>query len=162
MGLQMEAPLKLRHLIAGLLLTTRVATAHPEYRFAEDFTAQELLPQPARAREFVELYVRHEAPFFRAARHPQTALSYDGLNLTPGAGKISKVRDYSAPSKECLDVALLVKGLEGHPLAGLLISPEDPSKAPQIAVGLLEKKLRGYQAWNRKYPGFRGYMPWFT
>ena len=31
----------------------------------------------------------------------------------------------------------------------------------EISVDLLAKKLKGYHMWYKKYPGFRGYMPWF-
>ena len=152
--------MRLTRVLLGLLLLTQSVQARPDYRFAPDFSADDF-SRPTRAREFVEQYIRHEAPFFKAARHPQTSISYDGINLNPQTGQLQSVRHYSAPSKECLDLGLLIKGLEGHPLAALLISPEAPERAPGVAAQMLARKLSGYQAWYAKYPGFRGYMPWF-
>lgn len=132
---------------------------HPDYRFALYFNPQELT-RPERAREFEEQYVRHEAPYFKTARHPEWAIAYDGINLDPVTGKIKSLRAYGAPCKESLDLAILTKAIEGNHLAALLVSPDAPEKAPAIAVDMLTRKLKFYHAWKAKFPGMRGYMVW--
>lgn len=119
------------------------------------------LREPEAAQEFLQRYVRAEAPFFAAARHPESGLTYDGWDLDPSTGEPIKPRQFSAASKECLDLALCVKGLYGDPWISLLISPEEPERAARISSQILARKLASYEAYERAYPGFRGYFTWF-
>ena len=134
----------------------------PPWRFAAKYKAADLQHSPEKVRQFLDELVRYEAPFFAVARHPESGLTYDGWDLDPKTGKPAKVRAFSAASKECLDLALLIKALLGDPLISALVSPEDPKQAKTIAAEILAKKLRSYQDYQTRYPGFAGYMAWFT
>ena len=152
----------------ALILLTLVLTSpawsedRPSWVFAPDYTQQQLLTSPEAARRFVEQYVEAESAFFRAARDPESGLTFDGWDLDPRTGEPVKARRFSAASKECLDLALLVKALKGDPLISRLVSPQDPAEAPTEASRLLALKIDSYQAYAQAYPGFGGYMAWFT
>lgn len=132
----------------------------PPWRFAPEFKPDEL-GTPELARDFLRRYVAAEAPFFAAARHPESGLTYDGWDLDPKTGEPLKPRKFSAASKECLDLALCVKGLYADPWISLVISPQEPEKAPEVAAEILARKLASYQAYEKDFPGFRGYFTWF-
>lgn len=134
----------------------------PKWRFANSYTAEQLLISPEAAQRFTEQLFEQEAAFFAAARHPESGLTYDGWNLDPVTREPLEPRRFSAASKECLDLGLLIKALYGEPLLGKLVSPEAPEKAPQVAAEILARKVRSYQAYRGAYPGFAGYFTWFV
>lgn len=51
--------------------------------------------------------------------------------------------------------------LAGSSSAARFLSPDDPRKAPEIAFTILKLKLRTYLEFNKTYPGFGGFLPWF-
>jgi hypothetical protein len=112
------------------------------------------LDNPARRAQFVHDYVAHEAPFVKLVHQPQSGLVYDGINLSPETGWLKSFRQFSAPSKECLDLGLLCKVLEKDPLALELMTP-------QAARSILAQKIRTYQSFTRRHPGYGGYLPWY-
>lgn len=134
----------------------------PPWRFAPKFSPTELQRSPKKVREFLGNLVDYEAPFFAAARHPESGLTYDGWDLDPITGQPLKVRAFSAASKECLDLALLTKALLSDPLISRLVSPQDPTQAIHAAAEILARKLKSYQDYQTRYPGFAGYLAWFT
>ncbi|MEW6278773.1 MAG: hypothetical protein AB1758_09140 [Candidatus Eremiobacterota bacterium] len=140
--------MKLAGLLLCLALLAAPAVAEP---FTRQTTLERVLADPDR---FLDDYVRHEAPFFRIARHPQSALTCDGWDLDPRTGQPVKPRYWSAPSKECLDVALLVKAVEQDRRALMLVSREE-------AVEILRRKLQSYLDYHRRYPLAGGWMPWY-
>ncbi len=81
--------------------------------------------------------------------------TYDGriFNLTTG-----ELQDagwtFSAPSKESLHIALLAHAVAGNPLAQQIYNET-------AAVSILSNKLAAFLAFNRTFPGFGGYLPWF-
>ncbi|MBI2267687.1 MAG: hypothetical protein HYU64_21395 [Armatimonadetes bacterium] len=131
------------------------------WRFAERYTVAEVFGDPRRGEAFTREYLKWEGAFFALARHPKTGLTYDGLNLDPGTGKAEMPRLFSAPSKECLDLALCVKALTGNRRAALAVSPQDPSRAKTAAVEILEKKVASYERFLKENPGYAGFLPWF-
>lgn len=133
----------------------------PSWRFAWKYKTEDFKSSPAKALQFTEDYLRHEAEFFAKARHPESGLTYDGWNLDPKTGQAQSVRDFSAASKECLDIALCVKALYNDPMISKVVSPDDPSDAPRVAADILAKKIRSYKAYRQEYPGFGGYVTWF-
>lgn len=48
------------------------------------------------------------------------------------------------------------------PEAARFLSPHDPGAAPAIAASIMETKLQTYLKFNETYPGFGGFLPWFT
>ncbi len=133
----------------------------PEWAFAKRYSAKEIVSDPQRAGEFVDEYLKGEAEFFALARDPKSGLTFDGVDLDPKTGEAKSVRAFSAASKECLDLALCVKALYGDPTISKVVSPQDPSKAPEVAAEILGKKIASYQKFAEEYPGFNGYFTWF-
>jgi hypothetical protein len=131
------------------------------YRFAQRYSVDEVMNNPQKAEAFKKDYLYGEAPYFALARHPESGLSFDGINLDIKTGKPLKVRNWSAPSKECLDIGLCIKALEGDPQAAIVVSKDDPSKAPEIAADILGKKMNSYEKFYQENPGYGGFIPWF-
>ncbi len=122
-----------------------------DYRFAERYQPKELLESPERADAFVRDYFEHEKDFFREARDPSSGLTVDGVALDPVSGEMTDVRFWSAPSKECLDMGLLVKALGGREE---LCTGAD-------AARILGQKMDAYERFDRQQPGYGGFLPWF-
>ncbi|MFH0803012.1 MAG: hypothetical protein V2A78_11615 [bacterium] len=135
---------------------------YPPYRFARLYTVQDVFGNPERGESFLRKYLAWEGRFFALARHPKTGLSYDGFDLDRRTGKPEKPRIFSAPSKECLDVAICVKALAGNSRAALVVSPGDPARAKTAAREILERKISGYEKYQKENPGYAGYLPWYV
>jgi hypothetical protein len=133
----------------------------PSWQFAPKYKTSELLQDSAKAAAFQDDYLKHEAEFFAKARHPRSGLTFDGIDLDPKTGEATGVRAFSAASKECLDLGLCVKALYGDPAISKVVSPDDPSKAPEVAAEILGKKIASYNQFIKDYPGFAGYFTWF-
>ncbi len=159
----MRTCLKIAVLLAiTALLSPGHAEDKPRWRFATDYTAEQILTSPQEARRFLEQYLDAEAVFFAAARDPQSGLTFDGWDLDPRTGEPRQARRFSAASKECLDLALLIKALRGDPLIAQVVCRQDPAGARTEAARLLAQKIRSYHAYRDAYPGFAGYLGWFT
>lgn len=65
-------------------------------------------------------------------------------------------------SIQALQIMVYAHAIQGSPLAARFLSPQNPSQAPAIALELMTKKLAIYQKFNATYPGFGGFLPWFT
>lgn len=138
-------------LLLLLFLPVLAETEPPDWRWAPRWTLERVLARPE---AFLDDFVRGERPFFRATRHPQSGLTYDGWNLDPLTGSPIGPRLHSAPSKECLDVAILTKAILGDRRALMLVDEDE-------AVDILRRKLQSYRDWTRRYPRSGGYMPWW-
>lgn len=134
---------------------------YPDYQFAKKYTVQEIINNPAKAAAFEKEYLIQEAEYFAIARNPETGLTYDGYKLDPKTGKPTEPRDWSAPSKECLDTAICIKAIEGNPRAAMVVGKGDIEASKKIAAGILDKKIDSYVKFREKYPGYGGMMPWF-
>lgn len=130
------------------------------YRFAPAYRISEVVNNPMKAKAFVRDYMLGEKNFFAIARDEKSGITYDGYHLDPCTGKAVKVRALSAPSKECLDIAILVKALEGNPTIALVMTGGDVKKAEKMAVDILAKKIVSYECFYRDFPGYGGFMPW--
>jgi hypothetical protein len=125
------------------------------------FTIAEVMNDPIKARAFMNDYLDREAGFFAVARNAHSGLSYDGVNLDPQTGQVASQRKLSAASKECLDVALLAKAVEGDERAARLVGGGDVATARKNAVEILAKKINSYEKWLKDWPGYGGYLPWY-
>lgn len=57
---------------------------------------------------------------------------------------------------------LYAHAVAGSAEAARFLSPDHPAAAPQIAASIMETKLQTYLKFNETYPGFGGFLPWFT
>lgn len=65
-------------------------------------------------------------------------------------------------SKESIHIQVLAHALNGDPNAARFLSPDSPDQAPQIAFDIMQTKLDTYLTFNKTFPGYGGYLPWFT
>ena len=57
---------------------------------------------------------------------------------------------------------LYAHAIAGSAEAARFLSPSDSSAAPGIAASIMNIKLQTYLRFNETYPGFGGFLPWFT
>ena len=131
------------------------------FKFAQKYTIDDIMTGREKADAFIKEYLLWEGDFFSIARDKNKELIYDGYMLDEKTGKPVKCRYWSAPSKECLDVALCVKAISGDPYCAILFAGGDKEKAKEKAVEILTGKMDSYMAYYRDYPGYGGFMPWY-
>ena len=51
--------------------------------------------------------------------------------------------------------------IAGNELAASFVYPQYPAGAQQLAIALLSSKLDAYLAFNKTFPGYGGFLPWF-
>ena len=113
---------------------------------------------------FMTKVAKREARFFRdgVGYDHATGLTYDGHNIDFHTGElVGGPRNASASSKESLHINVLIKALEGDRTARLLLSPDAPHKAESVALEVLKNKIKSYERFNKDYPGYGGFLPWF-
>jgi hypothetical protein len=159
--IQRTTPAPSNNEVSDSVVVSRHEDPVPNWRFAWKYKTSDFQSDEQKSGQFLKDYLRGEAEFFAKARHPESGLTYDGWNLDPQTGKPDSARNFSAASKECLDLALCVKALYGDSVISAVVSPQEPEKAPEIAADILAKKLRSYQAYQKEYPGFAGHVTWF-
>jgi hypothetical protein len=123
------------------------------------------LLSPRQARSWMEKVARRENGFYQSGvgYDRQTGMTFDGLNIDFKTGKPVYTRNWSAPSKECLHVALLVKAVQGDRTAQLMMSPDPghPELARSRALQVLTDKIASYEKFDREHPGYGGFLPWY-
>lgn len=110
----------------------------------------------AEAEAFMEEVARRERPFYRpgVAFDRRTGMTFDGHPVDFETGRLrGGPRNWSAASKESLHLILLVQALQGKRPARLALGA-DPLPA-------LEAKIAAYERFDRRYPGFGGFLPWY-
>ncbi len=105
--------------------------------------------------QFVAQYMEGEADFLRlAGLNHAMGLSYDGHQIGIQSGELTEGHSFSASSKESLHWALILKILE-----------QDPRTAPfgtvNDAFNVLNAKMTSYEGFNKAYPGFGWFLPWY-
>jgi hypothetical protein len=93
----------------------------------------------------------------------ETGLTYDGHAIDSKTGKLTGgPRNWSAASKESLDIMMLVKAVQGDKASQLAISRSGrPEDAVGTALDRLGRKIDSYASFNQRYPAFGGFLPWF-
>jgi len=143
--------------------STPVAEATPEYMFARAYSGEELLKEGEVLDSFVKDVLRWESQFHQTGigYNGESGVTYDGHSIDYMTGElIGGPRNWTAASKESLHVTLLSLTLTDNEEAKFFLSPDDLSKAENIALDLLEKKITSYEKFNKEYLGFGGFIPW--
>jgi hypothetical protein len=131
----------------------------PLYKFASKYIPGEIVRDPVTAGKFIGEYLNWESLYFEIARE-KNGTTADGWYLNPKTLLPEAPRDWSAPSKEAFDIAILVKAIVGDKYAVRLIGKGDPGVAKKRAIGILKAKLRAYKQFHRDYPYYAGFLPW--
>lgn len=137
----------------------------PPCRFAPSFNQAQILQNPE---PFIWDVLYWEGKFAQPGigYNGDNAMSYDGTLLDPITGlavaNAGGRHNFSAASKESLQVMVYAHALAGDRAAARFVSPGSPRDAPEIAYQLMQKKLATYLAFNASFPGFGGYLPWYN
>lgn len=158
-------------------------SGEPSCRFAQQYTQQQILKDPS---NFINDMLYWEGKFHQnnVSFNSNNGMSYDGTNIDWVTGERTVKHPFSAASKEVssippiksnfdqkaysvstkksLQVMLYAHAISGSAEAARFLSPRDPSAAPGIAASIMELKLQAYLGFNETYPGFGGFLPWFT
>ncbi|KAJ5662378.1 uncharacterized protein N7477_009994 [Penicillium maclennaniae] len=133
----------------------------PSCRFASEYTQEQILRDPT---DFMNDLLYWEGKFHQnnVSYNSENGMSYDGTNIDWVTGERTLKHPFSAASKESLQIMLYAHAMAGSSLAARFLSPDQPSAAPRIAASIMETKLETYLQFNETYPGFGGFLPWFT
>jgi hypothetical protein len=150
-------------------LAARRKALHPPRRLRQHGQPRGMagrLPRRADARRFLDQVVARERRFYQpgVAYDAGTGLTFDGHPIDRLTGQlVGKPRNWSAASKESLHIILLAKAIAGDATARALLTP-DPAH-PELAVArareVLRRKMDTYRRFDRRHPGFAGFLPWF-
>jgi len=85
------------------------------------------------------------------------------VNFSTG-GLADPVHSFSAASKESIHLGILALAVAGNEDALTFIDAAPPhvGDAKQKALLILERKINSYEKFNREFPGFGGFLPWFS
>lgn len=140
----------------------RQLASHSPCRFAPSYTQDQVLTNST---SFVSDIFYWDGQFHQngIGYNSQNGLTYDGclLNETTGIANQSERHDFSAASKEALQVMMYAHAIAGNQLAATFVYPEEYSNASEYAISMLSNKLNAYLAFNKTYPGYGGFIPWF-
>ena len=113
--------------------------------------------------------MRWEGNFHAIAFNNVTGMTYDGHEIDWTTGELADPLHYwSAPSKESIHFMMLAIALDpladnafNSKMASVFLSPDDPGEGRNVALQILTKKIASLVDWNRRYPGYGGFLPWF-
>ncbi|PCG91800.1 Hypothetical protein PENO1_060780 [Penicillium occitanis (nom. inval.)] len=148
-------------LACATLATALPASSEPSCRFAHQYTQEQVLQNPSK---FINDVLFWEGKFHQnnISYNSGNGMSYDGTNIDWVTGEGTVKHPFSAASKESLQVMLYAHAIAGSADAARFLSPNNPSAAPGIAASIMDTKLQTYLRFNETYPGFGGFLPWFT
>jgi hypothetical protein len=132
-----------------------------ECQFSATYTQAEILQNPD---AFISDFLYWEGKFHQnnVSYNSFNGMSYDGTLLDETTGLATAKHPFSAASKESLQVMLYTHALAGSQEAAQFLSPNDFTQAPSIAYEIMVLKLQTYLQFNETYPGFGGFLPWYT
>lgn len=133
------------------------------YNFADQYNSSSFKDESTR-HEYMMKVMRFEGNFHQGgvAYNAQTGLTYEGHPLDYNSGRLFGVaRKWSAASKESLHINMLVMAVFGNQYAKCFLNSDDSNLSISLAVKLLEKKILSYENFNKEYPAFGGFLPWF-
>jgi hypothetical protein len=148
--------MNLRILALGLLCLSSIAQGR-YCRFAPHFTLDMLMNDQYARDEFISLYLQGEADFLElAGLDHDFAVSYDGHGLHVESGELlPEGHQFSAASKESLHWGVILKIIEEDPRA-------KPFGTVNTTLKMLDTKMKTYEAFHAKYPGFGWFLPWYA
>jgi hypothetical protein len=133
----------------------------PKCRFSPSYTQAQILKDP---NPFISDVLYWEGKFHQnnVSYNSYNGMSYDGTLLDETTGLATAKHPFSAASKEALQIMLYAHAMAGSPQAARFLSPDNTGAAPDMAMNIMTLKLKTYLRFNETYPGFGGFIPWFT
>lgn len=149
-----------------VVISAAAAQQTPPCRFAKSFSVESLLNDASAQEEFIKAAAYYEGAFGDFAVNKKTGLTYDGTGIDYNTGyPNSDLHDFSAPSKESVHLMVLAKALAGNEPASIFVMRNmtfDAAAVRDKVLSAMELKLDTYEKWNRDYPGYGGYIPWYS
>ena len=101
--------------------------------------------------------MKYEANFFKDKGEFTTiGMSRTVLNVDIDSGEpLPPPEGISGPSSEAVHIGLLAKALDLNDLGLILYSTNE-------ALDILHRKINTYEAFDKKYPGYGGFLPFLT
>lgn len=134
-------------------------------QFARKYSTDDLFSDTAVQNEFIEEYLTAEGAFHEAgiSYSELNGMTFDSYALNPETGGAKGTPNaWSAPSNESLHIQILAAAIAGNTNAAIFVSPDDPSKAAEIALSILEKKMATLEQFYTANPKYAGFLPWFV
>ncbi|KAE9378230.1 putative GPI anchored protein [Stipitochalara longipes BDJ] len=133
----------------------------PNCRFSPTYTQAQILQDP---NPFISDVLYWEGKFHQnnVSYNTYNGMSYDGTLLDETTGLAMAKHPFSAASKESLQIMIYAHAIAGSPQAARFLSPDNLAAAPDIAIDIMILKLKTYLQFNQTYPGFGGFLPWYT
>jgi len=133
----------------------------PKCRFSPTYTQAQILQDP---NPFISDVLYWEGKFHQnnVSYNTYNGMSYDGTLLDEITGLATAKHPFSAASKESLQIMLYAHAIAGSAQAAQFLSPENPAAASGMAIDIMTLKLKTYLQFNQTYPGFGGFLPWYT
>lgn len=138
---------------------TTISAAQP-YQFAHKYTVEGVTQNPREAEAFMQEYFKWESEFYKNIR--VNGIAMDGFNLKEDTLEPAQIKDWTAASKECLDLAVQLKILAGNKYGIRLTGNNSAESARQTAIKVLKEKIGVYEEYSRSFPAFGGFLSWIT
>lgn len=145
------------------LIYNAYCSKNTNYKYPRTYSNKDILKDNKTLDDFINKIIVTESFFNQPdiGYSKETGFTYDGYCINSETGELIGVpRNWSAPSKESLHVILLSMAVYGSKKAKLFVDPKDISKAKKKAIDILSLKIKTYENFNKKYPGYGGFIPW--
>eukprot|EP01100_Stratorugosa_tubuloviscum_P003840 TRINITY_DN1933_c0_g1_i1.p1 TRINITY_DN1933_c0_g1~~TRINITY_DN1933_c0_g1_i1.p1 ORF type:complete len:572 (-),score=276.31 TRINITY_DN1933_c0_g1_i1:76-1743(-) len=135
-------------------------------RFAKLYSVEDLLYNQTSLNKFKADVFYWEGNFAKngVGVNFKTGMTYDGhgINYYTGQPEPGYLHYWTAASKESIHLMLLANAVVGNQNALNFVCNNCTSQQEQLdtAITLLENKMTTYLNFNKKYPGFGGFIPW--
>eukprot|EP01084_Bolivina_argentea_P125332 222079_1 len=123
-------------------------------RFASQYNISDLLSNNEIRDQFLSQYFFWEEQFVNIngiSLEPHTYATYDGSYIDCTTGKQTTAQTWSAASKESQHFMFIIHTLN-----------DAQYKNISNQINIINTKLLTFQTFNKMYPGFGGFLPWFT
>lgn len=152
--------------VAVLAVLMVVEAQKPTCRFSKSFSSNSLLNDLWAREKFIKHVAYYEGMFGKIGVNEKTGLTYDGMAIDYETGLPNESPHiWSAPSKESLHLMILAKALVANDYAAIFLTRNmnySSDDVAEIVINVLEQKMDQYEKWNRDFPGFGGYIPWYA
>jgi len=137
-------------------VTASPTSVSSKYEIAQNFTVQGVMEDAKQRNAFIEALLGVEAAFFQKNRI--NGIVMDGYNINPETFGLDNIRDWTAPSKESLDIAVLLKIVAGDKYGIILTGCDIPKTTLQMAVSILKQKIDSYEQFKPSNPVFGRFL----
>uniref|UniRef100_A0A7E4W8T6 Ldi domain-containing protein n=1 Tax=Panagrellus redivivus TaxID=6233 RepID=A0A7E4W8T6_PANRE len=138
-----------------------------DFQFAVNYDVNDVIKNSDTQNALIEDIMTWEGKFMvnGIGLNAKSGLTYDGSWLNYSTGLPILLHDFSAASKESVHLGLLALGLDEtktHVQTLFKSSMGGNGNVKDYVLDVLKRKLASYNGWDKQYPGFGGYLPWYS